>query len=1007
MGSNAGGESGDARETAGNETSGTDRRTIRVLHVDDEPRFTDLAREFLERADDRVEVVTETNAEDGLARLEAEPVDCVVSDYEMPGRDGLEFLDMVRERDEDLPFILFTGRGSETVASDAIAAGVTDYLQKESGTDQYTVLANRVGNAVEQYRSRQALAASQERLSLFIDQSPLGVVEWNQSFDLVRMNDAAEEILGYGEAELSGTSWERIVPESARDSVESAIEKLLAGEGGYHGVNENLRADGEVIVCEWHNRVVTDDDGAVVAVFSQFQEVTDRHEHQAALETLHDSTRDLLTATSREAVAEIAAETAANVLDMPTNGLYLEDGSEDCLRPAAVSHAVGSRIGDPPTFRPGNSIAWDVYESGEPRVFEDVSTQPGRYSEDTAIRSEIILPLGDHGVFLIGATTVDAYDDTDVALAKILASNVEAALSRIDREASLRENRKRYRTLVDNFPDGGVFLYDDDLRFELAAGEELDRVGLDPDDVVGRTLEDLFSEDIFGSQEPHYRAALDGETRTFEQQYLGEWYRVKTAPVGADGETGMVVTQNVTELKERRRQLETLVENLPGMVYRCRNEPGWPMEEVRGEVAALTGYEPERLERGDAFWGEEVLHPEDREEMWETVQAALAEDDSFEVTYRIVRADGETRWMWERGRAVRRGDEEHLEGFIADITDRKETEERLSAFIEAASDVLALVDEDGVVRDVSPSVERVTGYEPAALEGEELAKYVHPEDRDRIAAAFQEMLDDPDTTTRRFRCRFRTADGDWQWLESVGSNRSDTALDGYVVTSRDITEAIEHERALERRNERLDQFASVVSHDLRNPLGVANGYVELLADDYEDERIDEVDDALSRMTRIVDNLLTLARVGDEALDRRLLLLSDVVRSAWDTVDTNGATLSAETDLRVRADESCLRQILENLFRNAVEHGSTDGNPATVEVGPLEPGDGFYVADDGPGIEPERREQVFDSEHSTGDDGLGLGLAIVDRLAAAHEWDVAVTASESDGARFEVRDVRTD
>ena len=144
---------------------------ITVLHVDDDPEFATTAALFLERHDDRFDVETVTSASAALDRLAAGDLDldCIVSDYEMPGMNGIELLEAVRERHPSLPFILYTGRGSEEIASDAISAGVTDYLHKETGTSQYTLLANRVTNAVEQYRSRQALEESQKRLSLFIE----------------------------------------------------------------------------------------------------------------------------------------------------------------------------------------------------------------------------------------------------------------------------------------------------------------------------------------------------------------------------------------------------------------------------------------------------------------------------------------------------------------------------------------------------------------------------------------------------------------------------------------------------------------------------------------------------------------------------------------------------------------------------------------------------------------------------------------------------------------------
>lgn len=257
---------------------------IQVLHVDDEPDLAELAAEFLSREDDRLSVQTATNAESGLDILADHEIDCIVSDYDMPGKNGIEFLETVRDEHPDLPFILFTGKGSEEIASDAISAGVTDYLQKDTGSSQYTVLANRITNAVEQHRSMRALEASQERLSMFFEQSPLGVIEWTEDFEFARMNEAAETILGYDEAELRGESGHVIVEDAEQDDVAAIVAELLENKGGYHSINQNVRKDGERLICEWHNRVVTDQAGEVVAIFSQFQDITERRNQQKEVE---------------------------------------------------------------------------------------------------------------------------------------------------------------------------------------------------------------------------------------------------------------------------------------------------------------------------------------------------------------------------------------------------------------------------------------------------------------------------------------------------------------------------------------------------------------------------------------------------------------------------------------------------------------------------------------------------------------------------------------------------
>jgi PAS domain S-box-containing protein len=229
---------------------------------------------------------------------------------------------------------------------------------------------------------------------------------------------------------------------------------------------------------------------------------------------------------------------------------------------------------------------------------------------------------------------------------------------------------------------------------------------------------------------------------------------------------------------------------------------------------------------------------------------------------------------------------------------------------------------------------------------------------------------------------------------------------GAVITFSDVTNRVERrqrlqeqKRSVERQNERLEEFTGVVSHDLRNPLNVAQGRLELARKDCDSEHLDDAADALARMGTLIDDLLVLAREGDEVSEPEAVDLADTMERCWLTVETGEATLVAETDRTIRADPNRLRQLLENLIRNAVEHG---GSNLTVRIGNLE--NGFYVADDGSGIPEAERGQVFDTGYSTTEDGTGLGLNIVREIAKAHGWDVVVTDSRENGARFEITGV---
>jgi signal transduction histidine kinase len=205
------------------------------------------------------------------------------------------------------------------------------------------------------------------------------------------------------------------------------------------------------------------------------------------------------------------------------------------------------------------------------------------------------------------------------------------------------------------------------------------------------------------------------------------------------------------------------------------------------------------------------------------------------------------------------------------------------------------------------------------------------------------------------------------------------------------------EAQLARQNRRLEQFASVVSHDLRNPLTIARGRLDLAIDENTGQ-LERIDDALERIESIIDDVLQLAR-EDTVEERECVDLAACAREAWALVETDGGRLSIEENGTVRADRSRLQRVFENLFRNAVEHGSTDEEGMTVRVGPFE--GGFFVADDGEGIPLDEREAVFTYGHSGGD-GSGLGLAIVAQIVEAHGWRVSITDSVAGGARFEIR-----
>jgi CheY-like chemotaxis protein/two-component sensor histidine kinase len=625
--------------------------SISVLHVDDEPYVADLTGTFFERQNDQFAVETATSADEGLEMINDRPPECVISDYDMPGMDGIEFLQAVREEYPDLPFILFTGKGSEAVASEAISAGATDYLQKGTGSEQYELLTNRTQNAVQARRETQRADRREQQMRM---------------------------------TELGG------------------------GTGGFELDTES----GEML--------------------------------------LTDGFRDL---------ANLPAEADLSLDD--AIGLYHPEDREDIRQTIDRTRQTGEQTHG----------TWRLQaQDGEQRLVDVTFARAFTNGDVTTLRGVV-------------------YDITEQ-------KNREEKTT--DREQTLQS------------------------AYEIIA---------DGDRSVSEQLEALLevARDHIGTDYATFSHIQD-------DQY--EFERVAVAP-GINLEAGH--TTDLMELPICERVFQT----------------GEPL--VIGDVAA------EAPELVDPEWGIACY-----------LGAPVVVNDTSYGTFCFY--------------------------------------------------------------DVEPRSEAFSEWEQT----------------------FVELL------------------GDW-----VGAE----------LTRRQATEQ------LQQQNEQLEEFANVVSHDLRNPLNIAQGRLELAQGQHDSEHLNAIGKAHTRMEVLIEDLLTLAREGHGVTEFTAVDLSALIDNCWATVETNGATLVTDTDRTVQADRSRLKQLCENLIRNAVEHGSDD---VTVTVGAFE--NGFYIADDGPGIPQAKRDDVFEVGFSTNTDGTGLGLSIVKQGAEAHNWGIQLSESENGGAQFEITGV---
>jgi PAS domain S-box-containing protein len=556
--------------------------------------------------------------------------------------------------------------------------------------------------------------------------------------------------------------------------------------------------------------------------------------------------------------------------------------------------------------------------------------------------------------------------------------------------------------------------------------------------IVESAVEDALEDgDPFDTEVRFHRP--DGEIR---------WLRVQGVPAVENGrvETLRGAVQDITERKHRQQEHERL-SDLLSKTEQIADVGGWELNAETLKIFWTDNlFKPQGIDAVEEPPLDEALsiyHEEDRQIVADAVEAALDDAEPFDVKARYRRSDGEIRWFRIKGvPAVTNGRVETVRGAVQDITERHTREHTLREMHDIISDrdhsfdeqvrqllelgrreldteygTLSRIDDDDYTFEIvvadDDSIQdgdmvpvSTTNCEIAASTKRTLVlgnvERDAPEQTHR--AGFAELgiscylgapvfVDDEVYGTFCFYDTEARADQFSEWETTLVDLMSRWV--SYELQRRQVTQQL-HEQ-----NEQLERFASIVSHDLRNPLGIIDGYVDIAVETGDVSELDRVQAAVERMDTLIDDVLLLSRTENAISDRSTVELRSFAEQCWENVPTEAATVSIRTDRTVDVDETRLQQLFENLIRNAVEHG---GESVQVTVGDLV--DGFYIEDDGPGIPAEDRETVFQGGYSTSHDGTGLGLSIVKEIVEAHGWTIEVTEATEGGARFEITGVDT-
>jgi len=619
---------------------------------------------------------------------------------------------------------------------------------------------------------------AEERMRLLlsaVEQTADGIAVSDLDGNLTYVNKAFAAMHGYEPQELIGEHLSVFHSPDQMPAVEEA-NKRIRETGEFRGEIWHRRRDGTSFPALMHNSVLHDESGNPIGMIATLRDITDQKRAEEALRTSEEELR---------AVFETAEDS-----------IFIKDTS---LRYVKVNPAMARLFGveeeellnktDAELF--GEEVGRHVMETDRRVLSGETVEEFVEKPVEGVMRSfhTIKVPLRDSDGNITGLCGI-ARDITDRRRA-------EEALAKAEHEKE---------TILDSLAEHVLF-HNTDMEIVWANKAAAESVGVDADQLVGRYCYEIWHQREEPCEScPVVEAIETGKVCENEITTPdGRVWFIRGYPVhGPEG--GLVgaveVTQEVTErkraeqaLRENQRVISTLVSNLPGMVFRCRNDRERTMEFVSDGCYGLTGYVPSDLiENARVSFGQ-LIHPDDRGRVWDTVQQALGERRPFEATYRIVTASGEEKWVWEQGRGIYSPDVEllYLEGLITDVSERRgvedalrEAEEKYKIAVEQSADNIYIVDvETRRIVEANQALLNLLGY--SAEEMQKLTVYnfvTHPP---------EDINEKIDEVVRKGKAiigerQYRRKDGSLVDVEVTASLLTSGDKKLLYVVSRDITE---------------------------------------------------------------------------------------------------------------------------------------------------------------------------------------------------------------------------
>ena len=973
--------------------------TIRVLYVDDEPSLLNIGKVFLERSGDFA-VTTATSAPDAIRILGQERFDAIISDYQMPEMDGIEFLKVVRASGDKTPFIIFTGKGREEIVIQALNCGADFYLQKGGESkSQFAELAHKILRAVEHQSDEKSLVKSQVQLAEAMDLAYIVNWEFDVASGLFTFNDRFYALYGTTAEREGGYQMpaevyarEFVHPDEVSMVADEVQNAITATDPNYTRQIEHriIRRDGEIRHIIVRFGITKDTEGRTIKTHGANQDITDRKRIEQALQVSEARYRSIV----EDQTEFICRFTPDGKLTF-VNDAYCRYFTLDKDRCLAHPQSV-------------------VLPPEDVRQMKQHLASLTRENPVATIEHRIIMPSGevrwqrwnDRAIFSENGNVVE-YQSVGRDITEIK-----------NADKSLLEREAYYRAVFENTGTASVIV-EEDTTISLANAEFANLCGYSHEEIEGkrRWTEFVVKEDLERMLAQHYSRRKDRKKaeRNYEFRFVRKSGEVRNIYLSIDVIPGtkksIASLLDITEykkaeqaLRESEEKLRSLFQILPvGVTILDKNQN---IVNLNPALEQILSFSRDELMRGDHRQRRHLrsdgtpMPPEE----YASSRAIAGQTVVSGVETGVVKEDGSIIWTTVSA-APLAGDELSAVIVTTDITERKRAEDALRksekqyrSLLEHVPELI-LVHRNGIILYTNPAAVKTLGYQPHEALHRQVTDFIAPEFHERVADAMHRRMSGK--MVEPYEIDVISRDGSWRRMIINGTQIEFEGAPASLIVLIDITEQKALQDAVTLANKKLNLLSSITRHDIINQLSALNGYLELSRDILHDPV--KLEEFITKQQNIARTIEAQIRFTKDYQD--LGIKAPEWQNVHESVVAAKASLSlrgiaVETDsptLEVYADPLLVR-VFYNLIDNALRYGGEQMTAIRISSQEIDARLLIICENDGMGIPADKKVAIFNRGYFK---HTGFGLFLSREILSITGITITENGTPGKGARFEI------